>query len=48
MTNSLEHLEKGYFDCFNETVVATREVLANMNEIDTTYGDTVLKVMTKW
>lgn len=36
MTDSLEHLEKGYFDCFNVTVAATREVLVNMNEIDAT------------
>ena len=48
MTDSLEHLKKGYFDCFNETVVATREVLVNVNEIDTTYMDTVLEGMTKW
>ena len=36
MTDSLEHLEKGYFDCFNVTVAPTREVLVNMNEIDAT------------
>ena len=34
MTNSLEHLEDGYFSCFNPTVQATREVLADLNEVD--------------
>ena len=48
MNNSLEHLEQGYFDCFHETVKATREVLADINEIDATYIDTVLMVMAKW
>ena len=48
MNNSLEHLEQGYFDCFHETVKATREVLADINEIDTTYVDTVLTAMAKW
>ena len=37
MNNSLEHLEKGYSDCFHETVKATREVLADINKIDATY-----------
>ena len=48
MTSSLEHLKTGYFSCFNETVVATQEVLVNMNEVDATYIDTVLEAMTKW
>ena len=48
MNNSLEHLEQGYFDCFHETVKAIREVLADLNEVDTTYVDTVLVVMGKW
>ena len=48
MNNSLEHLEQGYFDCFHEMVKATQEVLADINEIDTTYIDTVLTVMAKW
>ena len=45
MNNSLEHLERGYFDCFHEMVKATREVLADINEIDATYVDTVLTAM---
>ena len=48
MNNSLEHLERGYFDCFHETVKATREVLADINEIYATYITTVLTVMAKW
>ena len=48
MNNSLEHLEQGYFNCFHETVKATQEVLADINEIDTTYVDTVLMAMAKW
>ena len=48
MNNSLEHLEKGYFECFHETVKATREVLADLNEVDATYVDTVLEAMRKW
>ena len=48
MTDSLEHLEKGYLDCFNATVAATRGVLVNMNEVDATYINTVLEAMTKW
>ena len=48
MNNSLEHLETGYFNCFNKTVKATREVLAQVNDIDATYVDTLLEVMTKW
>ena len=48
MNNSLEHLERGYFDCFHEMVKATREVLADINEIDATYVDTVLTAMAKW
>ena len=48
MNNSLEHLERGYFDCFHETVKATREVLADINEIDATYINMVLTVMAKW
>ena len=48
MNNSLEHLERGYFNCFHETVKATQEVLADINEVDTTYIDTVLVAMGKW
>ena len=48
MNDSLEHLERGYFDCFHETVKATREVLADINEIDATCVDTVLIAMAKW
>ena len=48
MNDSLKHLERGYFDCFHETVKATREVLADINEIDATYIDTVLTAMAKW
>ena len=48
MNNSLEHLERGYFNCFHETVKATREVLADINEVDATYVYTVLVVMGKW
>ena len=48
MNDSLEHLERGYFDCFHKTVKATQEVLADINEIDATYIDTVLTVMVKW
>ena len=48
MNNSLEHLEQGYLNCFHETVKATWEVLADINEVDTTYVDTVLVVMGKW
>ena len=48
MNNSLEHLEEGYFDCFHETVKVTLEVLADINEIDATYIDTVLTAMAKW
>ena len=48
MNNSLKHLERGYFDCFHEMVKATREVLADINEIDATYVDTVLTAMAKW
>ena len=48
MNNSLEHLERGYFNCFHETVMATWEVLADINEIDATYVDTVLTAMGKW
>ena len=48
MNNSLEHLERGYFTCFHETVRATREVLADLNEVDATYVETVLEVMRKW
>ena len=48
MNNSLEHLETGYFNCFNKTVTATREVLVEVNEIDVTYIDAVLEAMTKW
>ena len=48
MNNSLEHLEWGYFNCFHETVKATQEVLADLNEVDTTYVDTVLMAMGKW
>ena len=48
MNNSLEHLERGYFNCFHETVKATWEVLADINEVDATYVDTVLVAMGKW
>ena len=48
MNDSLEHLERGYFDCFHEMVKATWEVLADINEIDAAYVDTVLTVMVKW
>ena len=48
MNNSLEHLERGYFDCFHEMVKATQEVLADINEIDATYVDMVLTAMAKW
>ena len=48
MNNSLEHLERGYFNCFHETVKATREVRADINEVDATYVDTVLVAMGKW
>ena len=48
MNNSLEHLERGYFNCFHETFRATREVLADNNEIDADYVDTILKAMGKW
>ena len=48
MNNGLEHLEMGYFNCFNETVKATREVLAEVNNIDATYVDAMLEAMTKW
>ena len=48
MNNSLEHLEDGYFACFHETIKATREVLADINEVDATYIDTVLEAMRTW
>ena len=48
MNNSLEHLEWGYFYCFHDMVKATWEVLADINEIDATYVDTVLTAMAKW
>ena len=48
MTNSLEHLEDGYFSCFNATVQATRDVLADLNEADVTYINTVFEVMRAW
>ena len=48
MNNSLEHLEQGYFACFHETVRVTREVLADLNKVDATYVETVLKAMRKW
>ena len=48
MNNSLEHLEQGYFACFHETVQATREVLADLNEADATYVETILEAMRKW
>ena len=48
MNNGLEHLERGYFDCFHEMVKATRDVLADINEINATYVDTVLTAMAKW
>ena len=44
----MEHLERGYFNCFHETVKATWEVLADINEVDATYVDTVLVAMGKW
>ena len=48
MTNSLEHLGDGYFSCFKATVWTTREVLADLNEVDATYVDTILEVMRTW
>ena len=48
MNNSLEHLEREYFTCFHETVRATWEVLADLNEVDATYVETVLEAMRKW
>ena len=48
MTNSLEHLEEGYFLCFKVTVQATREVLVDLNEVDANYVDTVLDAMGTW
>ena len=48
MNNSLEHLERGYFDCFHEMVKTTQEVLADINEIDATYVNMVLMAMAKW
>ena len=48
MNNSLEHLEQEYFNCFHWTVKATWEVLADINEIDATYVDTILMAMAKW
>ena len=48
MNDSLKHLERGYFDCFYETVKATWEVLADINEIDAAYVNTVLMAMAKW
>ena len=45
MTNSLEHLQDGYFTCFEVTVKTTREVLAHLNEVDVTYIDVVLEAM---
>ena len=48
MNNGLEHLEQGYFNCFHETVKATREVLVDINEVDATYVDTVLLAMGNW
>ena len=48
MNNSLEHLEQGYFACFHETVRVTWEILADLNEVDTTYVETILEAMRKW
>ena len=48
MNDSLKHLERGYFDCFHKMVKATWEVLADINEIDAAYIDTVLTAMVKW
>ena len=48
MNNSLEHLEREYFECFHETVKATWEVLADLNKVDATYVNTVLMAMRKW
>ena len=48
MNNSLEHLERGYFDCFHETIRATRVILADLNEVDATYVEMVLEAMRKW
>ena len=48
MNDSLKHLERGYFDCFHEMVKAMQEVLADINEIDAAYVDTVLTAMAKW
>ena len=48
MNNSLEHLEQGYFACFHETVRVAREILADLNEVDATYVETVLEAMRRW
>ena len=48
MNNSLEHLKEGNFTCFNETIKATREVHADVNEVDATYIDMVLDAMRTW
>ena len=48
MNSSLEHLKDGYFKCFHETIKATWEVLADLNEVDATYVDSVLEAMRKW
>ena len=48
MNNSLEHLEQGYFACFHETERVTWEILADLNEVDTTYVETILEAMRKW
>ena len=48
MTNSLEHLEDGYFTCFKETMQATREVLADLNEVDSQYIDSMLDAIGTW
>ena len=48
MNNSLEHLEQGYFASLHETVRVTREILADLNEVDATYVETVLEAMRKW
>ena len=45
--NSLEHLEQGYFACFQETIKATRTILADLNEVDTTYVEMVFDIMRK-
>ena len=48
MMNSLEHSEDRYFTCFKETVQATREVLADLNEADSQYVNSMLDATGTW